>query len=185
VIAFADESVREDSGGVLYVLGAAVVLRDLDAAREALRSMLPGRQERLHWRGERETRRLALLQTLSDHGVAVFGSWAYPVGRQRQERARRACLTTLAGDVGREGVTELVLEHRDEAGDRLDRQTLVDARRGGIVELSYRFARAADEPLLWAADAVAGAMSAHLAGVTSRYYDALRPSVLILRRTQP
>jgi hypothetical protein len=184
VIAFGDESVRVGAGGLLYVLGAAVVIRDLDATRAELRALVPGRQERLHWRGEREARRLALLATLNDAGVAVFASWSYPVARHRQERARRACLITLAGDVARECVDELVLEHRDEAGDRLDRQTLLDARHGGVADLRYRFARPAEEPLLWAADAIAGAMSVHLAGVTSVYFEALRPSVLVVRRVE-
>lgn len=182
MIAYGDESVREGTGGLYYVLGAAVVMRDLDETRAALRALVPGRQDRLHWRGEREARRLALLAILSDAGAAVFASWCYPVPRHRQERARRVCLTTLAGDLAREGVEELVLEHRDEAGDRLDRQTMLDARHGGVADLRYGFARPAEEPLLWAADAIAGALSVHLAGVTSAYFEALRPSVLVVRR---
>ncbi len=184
--AFVDESIRQSPPGDVYLVGAAVLIGSgEDDARSRLRSLLLPGQTRLHFRMEREERRMALLSVLSDLDLGVLAAWCQPVSRRRQGPARRACLTALAGDLDREGVAELVLERRDEAGNRLDRQTFLDARHGGIADLVYRFAAPEDEPLLWAADAVAGAVCAHVAGSTSRYYEALRPGVLVVRRTSP
>jgi hypothetical protein len=186
VIAYADESIREDPAGLLYVLGASVMVGgDLDGARADLRKLLLPGEERLHWRDEREVRRLAVLRLLVDLDVAVFVRWQHPVRRRRQEHARAACLRALAGDLAREGLDELVIEARQERLNRDDLSTLVAARQGGLIPdgFRYRFARPKEEPLLWLADAVAGAVGAHLGGTTSAYLGELRPTVLSIRRT--
>jgi hypothetical protein len=42
-----------------------------------------------------------------------------------------------------------------------------------------------DEPLLWAADVIAGVLSMHLAGTDSRYFAMLTGSLLHIRALEP
>lgn len=70
-----------------------------------------------------------------------------------------------------EGCTELVIESRSTEGDVRDRAVILDALRdsGRSGDLVYSW-RTKDEPLLWVADAVAGAASEHLTGRPDRWY---------------
>jgi hypothetical protein len=78
----------------------------------------------------------------------------------------------------------VVIEARESrAQDRLDNATLLDADHAGVAPgLRYRHAGKLDEPILWAADAVVGAVGMHVAGVDSTYLARLAPEVLKLRR---
>jgi hypothetical protein len=188
VIAFIDESVRTGSGGLLYVVAAgAVVQADLDPARDGFRKLLLPRQPYLHWNSEKPARRVAVLDRLTGLEVMAFACSYYPVGTRRQEPARAACLTALVGDLKAEGISDLVIETRSEALDRRDRQTLLDARHAGIAadSLIYRHVGKLEEPLLWAADAIAGAVALHRTGEDSRYFKQLQTSLLVIRRLGP
>jgi hypothetical protein len=188
MIAFVDESVRARSGRLLYVVAAAAVLQaDLDQARDEFRKLLLPRQSYLHWNSEKATRRVALLDHVSDLAAMALTYGYYPAGARHQERARAACLTALVGDLKVEGISELVIETRSEALDRRDRQTLLDARHAGIGadSLTYRHVGKLEEPLLWAADAIAGAVALHLTGEDSRYFEQLQASLLVVRRLGP
>jgi hypothetical protein len=188
MIAFIDESVRAGSGGLLYVVAAgAVVQADLDPARDAFRKLLLPRQPYLHWNTEKPARRLAVLDRLTGLDAMALACSSYPVGTRRQERARAACLTALVGDLKAEGISELVIETRGESLDRRDRRTLLHARDVGIAphNLSYRHVGKLEEPLLWAADAIAGAVALHLTGEDSRYYEQLQTGLLVVRRLGP
>ena len=63
---------------------------------------------------------------------------------------------------------------------RSDARTLRGAKNAGIGPpgLRYRFARPTSEPASWAADAVAGAVHAHEAGLTSDYRDLIEVEVV-------
>jgi hypothetical protein len=167
VIAFVDESVRTGSGGLLYVVAAAAVLRaDRDRARDEFRKLLLPRQPYLHWNSEKPARRVAVLDRLAGLDAMALACGYYPVGTRHQESARAACLTALVGDLKAAGISELVIETRGEPLDRRDRRTLLHAREVGIAprNLSYRHVGKLEEPLLWAADAIAGAVALHLTG---------------------
>jgi hypothetical protein len=188
VIAFIDESVRAGSRRLLYVVAASAVLQaDGDRARDELRKLLLPRQPYLHWNSEKPARRLAILDRLTSLGAMVFACSYYPVGTRHQESARAACLTALVGDLKAEGISELVIETRGEALDRRDRRTLLHAREVGIAsgDLSYRHTGKREEPLLWAADAIAGAVALHLTGEDSRYFEQLQAGLLVVRRLGP
>ena len=188
MIAFVDESVRSGSGKLLYVVAAGAVLQaDGDRARDELRKLLLPRQPYLHWNSEKPVRRLAVLDRLTGLGAMVFACSYYPVGTRHQESARATCLTALVGDLKAAGISELVIETRSEVPDRRDRRTLLDARHAGIAadSLTYRHVGKLEEPLLWAADAIAGAVALHLTGEDSRYFEQLQTSLLVVRRLGP
>ena len=188
VIAYVDESARPGPEGVYYLVTAGVVVgADPEQARRTLAKLRPP-QGRFHWRQERERGRLAMLDAMAELGTAAFVAWRYPIGKRRQEEARRRCLTTLLDDLRHEGVDELVIERReDRALNSADRQTILDGQHAGLIapDLRYRFEAPKAEPLLWVPDAIAGAVGLHLAGVTSAYYDRLSLGALslVVRRT--
>jgi len=188
VIAYLDESSRRGPSGLLYVVAAAVVVgAEEDHARAELRKLLLPRQDYLHWHNERPARRAVILDTISGLGVLAMAVSYHPAANRHQERARSACVTALAGDLRREGIAELVIEARQEQQNRADRQHLLDARHAGLLpdSFAYRHRGKKEEPLLWIADAIAGTVSAHLAGDDSTWWLRLAPDVLRLTRLGP
>ena len=83
-----DESSRTTGNGIIYVVGASVVLRgdESRAAHELRRLRLPG-QEFLHWQTESAERRRMLLEVVADLGFTAFVVTSHPVAPRRQERA--------------------------------------------------------------------------------------------------
>lgn len=162
--AFVDESMRLGAGG-LYVVAAVVVADDVDIARQAARSVLVRRQQRFHWRNESEARRQVMLELMSGLDIEARVYVREPIAPRRQAGARALCLNTLLWDLWQAGVDDLVLESRQVHADGADRRTILAAQRArrASPDLAYRFARAIEEPLLWLADALAGATSAHVA----------------------
>ena len=170
---FVDESMRRAPGG-LYVLAAVLVpVSQLEARRESARSVLLRRQRRFHWRDETEPQRRKMLAVMVEAGVEVLAC-ACPVP-PRQQRARALCVTRLAWGASQRGVGRLVFESREERNCAHDRLTMMRAvkARACPASLVYGFAWPADEPLLWLADAAAGAVAAQLAGEESGYRDQL------------
>jgi len=163
--AWVDESVIIDRGGKpgTYTLAAAVAdPTACDDIRVGLRSLTPGRAERLHWAHESPKRRdaiAAFLATIDMAAVVVVGT---PMIGRKQERARRCCLERLLFELGKCGVTEVWLESRSAAPDRRDIKLVDSARNKGLMplELQVRFGRPKEEPMLWIPDAVAGAVTA-------------------------
>jgi len=96
-------------------------------------------------------------------------------------------LKALLWDAGRLGVDDLVLESRQEHNDQKDRQTIMWAQKAGwaSADLRYGFARPRDEPLLWVADAMAGAVSADLAEESDSYLKALQPRQILVTEVDP
>jgi hypothetical protein len=109
-------------------------------------------------------------------------TYQHPVTPKRQERARRLCLGALADDLVTEGVDDMVIESRQRTQDKADRLLMYRLQQSGrALGLSYSHVNKRAEPLLWAADAIAGAVSMHVAGFDSRYYTNLRTSLLRIR----
>lgn len=173
--AFVDESMRVGASGGLYLVAAAIVIdADADAVEHRLRTAVGRRRHRIHWRNESETVRLKLLDVLATmplHGVAVA---VEPTDARHQERARAHAWWTLTWHLAHRQVSELTIESRQAELNRRDQRTLAAIQRAGIgTGITYQFAYPSDRPLLWAADALAGALSAHLGDGTSRYTDRL------------
>jgi hypothetical protein len=172
--AFIDESIRGGRAGV-YVLAAAVVSDSaVETARTALRSVLRPRQPRFHWRDEADDQRIRMLEALTLSRVEPRAA-AFALDGERQERGRVHCLQGLLADLNGLGVSHLVFETREEHNDAKDRKAIALAQRGGWIaaDMRYEFRRPRDEPLLWAADAIAGAVSAHRFDGRSDYVDRL------------
>jgi hypothetical protein len=85
------------------------------------------------------------------------------------------------------GVTEVVFESREEHNDRKDARTIGHAQRGkrASAQLVYSFRRPLEDPLLWVADALAGASSAHVAGEDVRYLEALPEGLIRIINVAP
>jgi hypothetical protein len=79
-------------------------------------------------------------------------------------------------------VVDVLIESRQAHNDRVDRQVIAAAQRAGRAspDLNYRHARPLEEPLLWLADALAGAV---MAGVRkdAQYVERLAGCQLVLR----
>jgi hypothetical protein len=99
------------------------------------------------------------LGELDGFHIVTVGS---PVPRRRQERARAVCLRGLVVELHGYGVDHLVMESRAGTLNTRDVQTVAGARydlpKGASFRIDHR--RGPDEPLLWAADVVAGAVRA-------------------------
>lgn len=171
--AFVDESIRLDNHGI-YVVAAVVVVENLDTAREVARSVLVKRQPRFHWRNEGEPRRLGMLERMSSAGIGARVYVQQPVTSRRPERARALCLNAMLWDLWQAEVEDVVFESRQRHADAADRRLIIAAQQAhrASPHLSYRFEKAINEPLLWMADALAGATSSDSAEGT-HYLDCL------------
>ncbi|PZF82643.1 hypothetical protein [Jiangella anatolica] len=164
-LAYVDESIRTDDG--VYVL-AAVALERVDAAavRAAVRALEPRPGRRFHWRDKEPYERRDAASLLADLPVLPIVTIGAPVDPRRQERGRRHCMAALLFELAEAGVEEVWLESRNPTADRRDLHVIGGFRTRRIVPGGLRIghARPGDEPLLWAADIVAGAASAGAGG---------------------
>jgi hypothetical protein len=162
--AYVDESIRTGDG--VYVMAAAVLdVRDLEATRDRV-CQLTQRGLPFHWRLESPARRRAGVELVADLPSLHIVTIGAPVDPHRQERARRQCLEALLFHLQDAGVSRVWLETRNSAADRRDIEAVRAARARKIVQygLLVDHARPSEEPLLWLADLVAGAVSAAAGG---------------------
>jgi hypothetical protein len=146
-----------------YTLAAVVAdTSECDVMRDRLRSLTLRRGGRLHWKAESLKRRNLIASTVADFDIAALVVSASPVARSKQERARRQCLERLLYELDQLGVSTAHVESRGTFRDRYDAQLMDVARDKGIVPNGVRlgFMRPVQEPMLWLADAVAGAVTA-------------------------
>lgn len=181
--AFVDESIRQGANDGLYVVAAAVVgPEDLeDDARRAARAVVRPRQRRFHWRNEGEAQRLAMLGALCSLGVTVR-AYEAEVSARRLVRARALCIERLLWDLRELEVDRLVFETRQERNDAKDRRAILRAQKAQVApkDLGYAFQAAEAEPLLWLADAAAGAVAAALSGQTDAYVKVLAGALTVV-----
>lgn len=167
MIGLVDESLRQHGGGAGFnFLAVARVRPEVGAtARATLRDVLRKGQRRFHWRTDSERDRLRFLEVVANSEVGATVVYQRPVRRRKQEQARVRCLWEAMGQFGVWGIERLLIESRGEPRDSWDRREVIAAQQAGLVPktLTYRHEAAVDEPLLWIADAVAGAMSAAIA----------------------
>ena len=149
--AFVDESIR----GQRYVICAVLIpVGSLGSARRALRHLRAPRQRRIHFATESNERRRAALgamAALEPTPVVFFAD------NRDQVAARARILAAMVAYLQIVGVTRVVIESRERQDDR-DRSVLFETLgRHPAPPLTYVHRRAADEPLLWIADAIAWA----------------------------
>lgn len=139
------------------------------------------RGPKLHWHNLDASQRRKVVSAVADFNachIVVVGTQLDP---RRQERARALCLEKIAWELGTYDITNFVLEARTESLNRRDRQ-LVDALRGRRAlppGLRIDHELPSQEPMLWIADQVLGAVGESLTG-RSQWYEALKPAVTII-----
>ncbi|HXS63049.1 MAG TPA: hypothetical protein VN767_09245 [Streptosporangiaceae bacterium] len=151
---FADESKRNS-----FVLAATIIpTEQLTKMRQVVNSLrLPG-QRRLHFVGERDSRRLQIIRAFVEAEACTTIYEAS--GIRDQKVARDAVITRLTSDALRQGAQMVVLELDDslEAQDRwVIREQLKKADRQDALRYEHR--RAYEECLLSIPDAVAWSWS--------------------------
>ena len=154
-----------------------------DSIRDQLRPLLLPGQVKFHWTDESESRRRKIVSRIVELGPMNVVVSHLDVRRRRVERYRRKSLESLYHELVGLEVFDLTLECRSTAQDGYDRAHIVGLQGQGLDRrLRIAHSRGGDEPLLWIADAVLGAInSAHLG--ESSHIDELRTTVLIESRT--
>jgi hypothetical protein len=166
VIALVDESILLSGSGAYLV--ACVVLPDgrRAAVRRDLRRLLPAGRVQMHWRNEEARERTALTALLAKESTGLFVYGKRPAVRRDHEPARARLLQTMFEDLAPADVLELLIESRQSPNDQKDRHTISALQAAGLAsyDLEYIHRLGREEPLLWLADALAGAMLASLKG---------------------
>ncbi|MCJ1708861.1 hypothetical protein [Microbacterium sp. VKM Ac-2923] len=183
--AFVDESsaVRSNTRQE-YLIGAALIpLEKCAEIREQLRSLaLPG-QVKLHWTDESESRRRTIVSRISELGPVTVVVTHLSERVKKNERCRRKCLEALYHDMVNMEVFDLVLEDRSASQNKQDLGHLVALRTQGLDKrLRVDHQRGGDEPLLWIADVLLGAINAAELGQPAHLH-ALGETLILRHRT--
>ncbi len=180
--AWVDESMRlrMDEPGC-YVLAAVVVdPAGCEPARDALRALLLKGQRRLHWRDESAGRRQQVIACVAGSGVCAVAVAGSPVERAKQERARRVCMERLLYELHAMGVERVFFESRTPSLNQRDAVMVAAMHSSGTIStrLWVEHQQPLQEPLLWAADAVAGAVASTWPG--DAHFPYLEPFVRVI-----
>lgn len=155
-----------------YVIGAGVVLPAagrLDAVRREAEGLLMATENRsrpFHWLKEGPLLRLAMIDLIGRLDVHVYAVVGSAPSRHDIEFLREECLRELFRSVRQHAVDRVVIESRERSTrvigqNRRDYGTLIEARHAGELPASVRYEWVPkNEPLVWLADAVAGAVLA-------------------------
>jgi hypothetical protein len=157
VLALVDESILLAGAGC-YLLACVVVPDDRRAkVRREVRRAAVGNH--FHWKDEREDAQFRMLGVLSDGAVHLFAYVRRPTVRREHERVRAQLLGALLTDLAATPTRDLLIESRQRVNDLKDRHVIATAIRSGRVspDMNYGHSGPDQEPLLWLADALAGA----------------------------
>lgn len=165
--AYVDESFQEHGSDGFYVLAAAVVNETgRDPAREQMQALRGRRRTKLHWTDMDHRDRTQAAVTVGELDGIYLVTVGTPVPPRGQERARRISLQRLAYELRTLGVTQILLEARQNALNRQDVAVIQQVRyslpRGTQLRADHQ--PGTGEPLFWLADIVAGAYSADRRG---------------------
>lgn len=150
-------------------MAAVLVPDELQAAiTTRLRAYVAPGQRRWHFRDERLASRrrfLAEVAQLHEHEVGAVVFCCPTPSQRKSEQARVRCLWNLVAELREREVQTAVFESRQEHNDRKDRREIMAAQRDGVAsaDLVYRHGRPKEEPLLWVADAIVGAVGLSVA----------------------
>lgn len=184
-VAFADESncTRTESTQE-YLVGAALLEpADIDAIRDELRPLLMPGQVKLHWTAESSRRRRTIVDALRSLGPMTVVVSHLSKRNRKTERFRRKCLEALYYELAQMEVYDVTFESRSKAQDGYDRAHIVALQGQGLERrIRIQHLRGGDEPLLWIADAILGAVnSVHLD--EPAYLESLRETIVFQHRT--
>lgn len=180
--AFMDESESDRRADPhTYILAAA--LMDADAAedvRKTLRGLLVPGQRKLHWRDEPAPRKALIAERIASldalHLIVVRDDRR----GESSERRRRKCLERMAWELDQRGVVRFVAESREATQNVRDMRVFNVMRSSRAISSRLRLFHEPGpaEPVLWLADAVAGAYAAARTGVPA-HFDVIRHLVEI------
>ena len=172
MIAVIDETTPEVGGAILYTVVSVITLEDEATACSVLRRAIPdGRVRPFHWSREGPAAKAAMVHCLTQLGVVAHGV-VVACGRTNQEAAPAVALSETVGLVVAEGCDRVLIESRSRVQDSRDRSVMLDSLRrlGSAGDLSYQWCTKA-EPLIWMADAIAGAIREHLVGREEGWFE--------------
>ena len=119
-----------------------------------------------HWVDEGAVRRQTMLDLVGALGIDVFAVVSVAQTRHHLEHVRDRCLRELFRVIREADVDRIVFESRERAvsvtgQNRRDYTTLIEARHAGDLppRIRYEWVLKSD-PIVWLADAVAGAVLA-------------------------
>ena len=174
--AYGDESEPDERlAPGTYVLALALIDDAVaEECREVMRAAKLPAQRKLHFHSEGQRRRRELVARVAEleavHLVAVRAAVA-----EHSERRRRMCLKAVLLELEHKfGVDQVALEARERKQNERDLGLLAQLRSGRAIGSALRMyhPRGPGEPLLWVADVVAGAVTAHLQG-EPEYFETL------------
>ncbi|MEW9532648.1 hypothetical protein [Microbispora sp. NPDC049125] len=147
---------------------AAVIIdsADHEGVRADLESLRTGKSRRLHWREESSTRHLVICEAIARMPLQSLVTIHIFSRGVPYERARRLCLERLLHELDQARVGLTTIESRSAKMDRLDLLLIMGIRKAKRLSDTIRaiWQYPEEEPLLWAADAVAGAVTWWLDG---------------------
>jgi len=167
-----------------YMVGAAILEADAcDDIRTELRPLLLPGQIKLHWTDEGRRRRIRIIDAIASLGPMNVIVSHISERQRKTERFRRKCLELMYYEFASMELHDVVLESRSPKQDGRDRAHIVALQGQGLdrrIRVAHR--RGGDEPLLWIADAVLGAVNSARQGEPA-HLDALRDTILLQERT--
>jgi len=151
-----------------YIFGA-VITNGFTAeanARERLRGLLLPGQKKTHWRDESDKRRDQIIEALGECNLDGIVVTRIGAATERDERRRRKCFEYFARQLIQFDVWDLALESRGTTGNKLDMEMVRALGASKIVPTDFRVTHVGggSDPLLWAADAVCGAVVSYRIG---------------------
>lgn len=161
--AYGDESVRMAGAPPFYMMGVALIPDSAQIDPELFKRIMPKGSRKLHWRDMNEGLQRRSLRLLSGVERADLVVIASPLAGRKQERARRKCLEALLPSLEGRGINRLVLESRKPTADKLDIDYVKYAKGSKVIRsIEVVHESGEDEPRLWIADQVLGAMGDYL-----------------------
>lgn len=162
---------------------ALVPSADCQGVREQLRPLLLPGQIKFHWTDESDRRKHQIVERIVDLGPMNVVYSHLDSRRRKTERYRRKALESLYHELIGMEVFDLTMESRTPSQDASDRAHIVGLRNQGLDgRLHIDHLRGGDEPLLWVADAVLGAINAEHLG-NDVFITALRSTLIVEERT--
>lgn len=175
LIAVMDETTPQMGAGVYYVLTTAVIMTPEGLAVDigGLFADTPGRIRPFHWVREGVAVKQRMIDIIVAGGVVAISRYQ-SVGRKKQGQARTLLVKAIAEDLAHEQIVHLMIESGDRSTDARDKAALLDHfRERGGVPFTFDW-RPKQEPLLWIADAINGAIHADLMGGDTSWFEQLQ-----------
>lgn len=174
--AWGDESYRTHGlTQPAYLLGAVVA--DPAACPEYRERLIALHRTgpKLHWRESTARERTRAIDTIAQFDAYHVIVVATPTEQKRQERARSLCLKRLAWLLDDHAVSLLSLEAREAQLMKRDRRTIDGLRGQQALPRGLRIdhARPSEEPMLWVADFVLGALAESRSGGNPDWFGAI------------